>query len=81
MDNNTIFVACFCLYVLFYISRRRPQAIRGACPHIIKQHRQRQQRSSIDFDYTPDPIHRVSDMAKEGVSMDQIENSKIAFVN
>lgn len=77
MDNNTILVACFCLCFVYYLMGSRT---RKTCQHVRANHVHVSPKLVNNFEYSPDPINRVSDMAMEGVSFDQIENNQIAFV-
>lgn len=76
-----IIIACLCLCFLYYIMRSRPRA---SCQQQRRHNRANVQKMTPqllnDFDYSPDPLNRIGDMAKDGVSFDQIKNNEIAFV-
>lgn len=81
MNTNTWFIVVLVVLAVCYWRRpvvgqqRQPAAYGGRQP----QHRQ-QPLSFMSSEYSPDPLNNITDMAKDGISMNEIQNTQVKYV-
>lgn len=82
MENKTLMMAVLGLCLVYFLM---PLVMPSRTNNRYRHQTQSRdywddRRRFSEYQSTPDPLENINDMARNGVSMDQIQNSKIDYV-